>query len=78
MASEFRLISHKGKTARAVCSDPDRIKGSLLKISVHATSNVLLFIYLFDNILFKGSMWLLKPWNEVWKICFQFLDRLLP
>lgn len=75
MASEFKLISHEGKAAQAVCSDAGRMKGRLLKLSVHATNNVLLLISPFDSIIFKETVWPLKPCNEVWKICFQFLDR---
>lgn len=77
MASEFRLTSHIEKTTRAVYRNPERVKGSLLQLSVHARNNDLIFVYPFENIIFKGSEGFLMPWNEVWKIYFQFLDRLL-
>jgi len=51
------LLPAQKKTARAVCSDTDRIKG---RLSVHTIRSVLLVIYLFGNIIFKESVWFLK------------------
>lgn len=59
MADEFGFTSQKEKLARALYSDSGRIRESLLKLSAHAVNSVLLFTYLFHNIIAKTSVSLL-------------------
>lgn len=55
----------RNKRGRDLYSDSGRMKASLLRLPAHAVNNVLLFTYLFHNVIAKTSVCLLTSWNEV-------------